>query len=58
MADNTANERMSAVLKSRLGEGGVGVTTVPIPHPGPSDVIVEVHAAGVCGTDLHLLEDG
>jgi L-iditol 2-dehydrogenase len=29
-----------------------------VPSPGPTDVIVEVHAAGVCGTDLHLLEDG
>lgn len=50
-------DSMTAVIKSRLGEGGVGVGTVPIPRPGPADAIVEVHAAGVCGTDLHLLED-
>lgn len=50
-------EQMTAVVKSRLGEGGVAVGKVPVPRPGPTDVIVEVHAAGVCGTDLHLLED-
>lgn len=49
---------MIAVVKSRLGEGGVAVGTWPVPSPGPADVVVEVHAAGVCGTDLHLLEDG
>ncbi|MGN6502801.1 MAG: zinc-dependent alcohol dehydrogenase [Pseudolysinimonas sp.] len=49
---------MTAVVKSRLGEGSVAVSRWPIPSPGPTDVIVEVHAAGVCGTDLHLLEDG
>lgn len=49
---------MRAVVKSRLGEGGVALATWPVPSPGPGDVIVEVHAAGVCGTDLHLLEDG
>ena len=38
---------MRAVVKSRLGEGGVAVGTVPVPVPGPTDVIVEVQAAGV-----------
>jgi len=52
------SEQMIAVVKSRLGDGGVAVGAVPFPTAGPTDVIVEVHAAGVCGTDLHLLEDG
>jgi D-arabinitol dehydrogenase (NADP+) len=30
------------------------VTTVPMPTPGPEDVLIEVRAAGVCGTDLHI----
>ena len=50
--------RMTAIVKSRLGEGGVAVSTWPVPVARPGDVIVEVHAAGVCGTDLHLLHDG
>jgi L-iditol 2-dehydrogenase len=49
---------MTAVVKGRLGEGGVAVTSWPIPKTRGGDVIVEVHGAGVCGTDLHLLSDG
>jgi len=49
---------MTAVVKHRLGEGGVRVGTWPRPEAVPGTVIVEVHAAGVCGTDLHLLHDG
>ena len=29
---------------------------VPTPACGPSDVLIRVHAAGVCGTDLHIWE--
>ena len=36
--------------------GKVSVTTVPDPAPGPGDVVVEVDACGICGTDLHILE--
>jgi L-iditol 2-dehydrogenase len=49
---------MAAIVKSRLGEGGVAVTSWPVPTVRGGDVLVEVHAAGVCGTDLHLLHDG
>ncbi|MFD8980572.1 zinc-dependent alcohol dehydrogenase family protein [Streptomyces sp. NPDC059564] len=35
--------------------GKVSVTTVPDPTPGPRDVVVEVAACGLCGTDLHIL---
>ena len=28
----------------------------PVPVCGPSDVLIRVHAAGVCGTDLHIWE--
>jgi 2-desacetyl-2-hydroxyethyl bacteriochlorophyllide A dehydrogenase len=34
----------------------VEVMTVDDPTPGPRDVIVEVAACGICGTDLHILE--
>jgi 2-desacetyl-2-hydroxyethyl bacteriochlorophyllide A dehydrogenase len=34
----------------------VEVTTVDDPTPGPRDVIVDVAACGICGTDLHILE--
>lgn len=34
----------------------VEVVRVDDPTPGPRDVVVEVAACGVCGTDLHILE--
>ncbi|MFD8723465.1 zinc-dependent alcohol dehydrogenase family protein [Streptomyces sp. NPDC059629] len=36
--------------------GKVTVTTVPDPAPGPREVVVEVAACGLCGTDLHILQ--
>jgi propanol-preferring alcohol dehydrogenase len=29
---------------------------VPIPRPGPDQVLIRVHACGVCRTDLHILD--
>jgi propanol-preferring alcohol dehydrogenase len=29
---------------------------MPVPAPGRGEVLVRVHAAGVCGTDLHILD--
>lgn len=49
---------MTAVVKTRLGEGSVSVMTWPVPPVLAGRVLVHVHAAGVCGTDLHLLHDG
>ncbi|MPY82443.1 MAG: alcohol dehydrogenase catalytic domain-containing protein [Actinophytocola sp.] len=36
--------------------GTVSVTTVADPAPGPRDVVVEVAAVGICGTDIHILD--
>ena len=35
--------------------GKVEVTEVEDPTPGARDVVVEVAACGLCGTDLHIL---
>ncbi|SEG82127.1 2-desacetyl-2-hydroxyethyl bacteriochlorophyllide A dehydrogenase [Actinacidiphila yanglinensis] len=43
----------AAVISS---PGTVGVETVDDPAPGPSDVVVQVDACGLCGTDLHILQ--
>ncbi|WP_181764706.1 zinc-dependent alcohol dehydrogenase family protein [Streptomyces albidus (ex Kaewkla and Franco 2022)] len=45
---------MKAALVESVGK--VGITTVPDPAPGPRDVVVEVAACGLCGTDLHILQ--
>jgi threonine 3-dehydrogenase len=48
-------ETMQAIVKSRP-EPGVEVREVPIPAFGPTDVLVRVESASVCGTDLHIYE--
>ena len=46
---------MRALVKPGPGPGMV-VREVPEPAVGPSDVLIRVHYAGVCGTDLHIWE--
>jgi L-iditol 2-dehydrogenase len=36
-----------------LGDRRVVVATFPHPQPGPGEVVVEMRAAGLCGSDLH-----
>jgi 2-desacetyl-2-hydroxyethyl bacteriochlorophyllide A dehydrogenase len=43
----------AAVIESA---GRAVVAEVPDPAPGPRDVVVEVAACGLCGTDLHILQ--
>lgn len=45
---------MRAAVIKQVNE--VDVITVEDPAPGPRDVVVEVAACGICGTDLHILE--
>jgi 2-desacetyl-2-hydroxyethyl bacteriochlorophyllide A dehydrogenase len=35
--------------------GSFGLVEVPDPDPEPEEIVVEVKACGVCGTDLHIL---
>ena len=48
---------MKAVVKYATGIGNVGVRDMPEPNPGPGQVKIEVKAAGVCGTDIHIYYD-
>lgn len=34
----------------------VRVDDVPVPHPGPGELLVEVRACGVCASDLHVAQ--
>ena len=46
---------MHAIVKA--GEGpGVEWRRVPVPDPGPDEVLVRVTASAVCGTDLHIAQ--
>ena len=46
---------MRALVKAGPGPGMV-LRDVPRPVCGPTDVLIRVHHAGVCGTDLHIWE--
>jgi threonine 3-dehydrogenase len=46
---------MRALVKESAGPGIV-LREVPVPRCGPSEVLIRVHHAGVCGTDLHIWE--
>ncbi|MEM9058293.1 MAG: L-threonine 3-dehydrogenase [Pseudomonadota bacterium] len=44
---------MKALVKSRA-ERGIWLEDVPQPDFGPNDVLIRVHKAAVCGTDIHI----
>src|ERR687896_543634 len=44
---------MRAVRK-RESEPGLVLDEVPVPTPGPDEVLVRIEAASICGTDLHI----
>jgi threonine 3-dehydrogenase len=46
---------MRALVK-HPDETGLRLEEIPVPEPGPDDVLVEVHTTGICGTDLHIYE--
>ncbi len=48
---------MKALRKTARGEGNVELNEVPVPEIGPNDVLMKVHAAGVCGSDILIQED-
>jgi 2-desacetyl-2-hydroxyethyl bacteriochlorophyllide A dehydrogenase len=40
------------------GVGKLELEQVPVPEPGPLDVLVKVEACGICLSDVHLLDGG
>jgi threonine 3-dehydrogenase len=44
---------MQAVVKAQAAPG-IEMREVPVPSPGPGEVLVRVQAVSVCGTDLHI----
>jgi 2-desacetyl-2-hydroxyethyl bacteriochlorophyllide A dehydrogenase len=38
-----------------VGDGAMAVQDLPVPVPGPGEVLVEVAQCGICGSDMHLV---
>ena len=48
---------MKAVVKTQKGDGFVELREVEEPEIGDTDVLVQVNATGICGSDLMILHD-
>ncbi len=48
---------MDGLTKIAPGTANVGITDRPEPSLRPGHVILEVEAAGICGTDIHIVDD-
>ncbi|MCK4516512.1 MAG: alcohol dehydrogenase catalytic domain-containing protein, partial [Spirochaetaceae bacterium] len=48
---------MKAAIKARAEAGSLEVTDIPTPAAGPGDVLVKIHASGICYTDATILEN-
>lgn len=46
---------MTAVVKATASPGA-GLQQVPIPEPGAREVLIEVTASSICGTDVHIFD--
>jgi L-iditol 2-dehydrogenase len=49
---------MKALVKTEKGPGHIRLQDMPLPTVEcPDDVLIAVKAAGICGTDIHILHD-
>lgn len=48
---------MQALVKTQKGEGFIELREVPEPVISDDEVLIEVKAAGICGTDIHVKHD-
>jgi alcohol dehydrogenase, propanol-preferring len=50
-----APKTMHAMVLQKPGQR-LAYREVPVPMPGPGQVLIKVHACGVCRTDLHVVD--
>ncbi len=48
---------MRALVKTKKGKGFIELKDVPAPSIGDAEVLIDVKACGICGTDLHIYND-
>jgi threonine 3-dehydrogenase len=53
-ADESARLAPMRALRKTARRPGAELEDIPVPEPGEGDVLVRVHAASICGTDLHI----
>ena len=46
-------QMMDALVKTAPGVG-LELRQVPVPEPGPGEVLIKVHKTAICGTDVHI----
>ena len=54
-APGSATRTMKAIVKATAGPGAE-IRDVPMPSAAPGELLLRVLRAGVCGTDLHIVE--
>jgi L-iditol 2-dehydrogenase len=50
-------DKMIALFKTAKGPGNMALLEAPVPTPRENEVLIEVKAAGICGTDIHIKHD-
>jgi L-iditol 2-dehydrogenase len=51
------NAKMQGLFKTAKGDGYMALMDADVPRPKPDEVLIEVKAAGICGTDIHIIHD-
>src|SRR3954465_12894172 len=59
-ASQTRFEKIPGTMTAAVyhGKNDVRVETLPVPEPGPGELLVRVHTCGICGTDLKKISTG
>jgi threonine 3-dehydrogenase len=47
---------MRGLVKEKPEAGAVIKTNVPVPQPGPADILVKTRYTAICGTDMHIYD--
>ena len=48
--------RMMDALVKTAPAVGLELRQVPVPEPGPGEVLIKVHKTAICGTDVHIYD--
>ena len=46
---------MDAIVKPSAAPG-LELRQVPVPTPGPGEVLIKIHKTAICGTDVHIYD--